>query len=207
MGLHVRARAWKMVWDPAGVTQPPGILLINQRPAKRQSGTESMFAGFPYCLLQALSGSRAVAARMKWEQSGELYTVTGCCDCSRLSIWKLHSSLQFDSSGGILMHSLLPSWHHLELMREGLDEPAATWHSTHVWMRSWDWNQRAASCREHFHGKLPRSFSTVFKVTLNISAETLRFRPLWVKWRKGLTGKWDRESWRHFQIPGVPSAP
>lgn len=193
------------------------MLQINQGPGKRQSGTEPVFAGFPNFSLQALGGSIAAALTGKPEQSGELYMVTGWCDCSCLSILKSHSSLQFDSSGGILMHSLLPSLYHLKLMGERLDEPVATWYFRHILTMSWSWNQRTASCREHFHGRCLRSFFHRFQ---NNSSHlrriawktlprtlTLHFEPPWVEWWKGLTGQEDRESWRHFQIPGVPSAP
>lgn len=135
------------------------------------------------------------------------------------SILKLQPRLQFDSSGGILTHSLLPSLYHLKLRGERLDELAAMWYFTHTLTMSSSWNQRTTSCQEHFHGRCLRSFfhsfqnnSTLLQNCLeNIVSKTLtRFPFLSFHGRsdgKGLTGREEREFWRHFQIPGVPSAP
>lgn len=58
-------------------------------------------------------------------------------------------------------------------------------------------------------------FSMVFRITQHlcrmlwkIVSKTLSiFERPWVEWWKGLTGREKHEFWRHFQIPGVPSAP
>lgn len=143
--------------------------------------------------------------------------MTGWCDWSCLSILKLQSCLQFDSSGGILMHGLLPSLYHLKLRGERLDEPVAPQYCTRVLTMSSSWNQRTTSCHRHFHGKSLRSFfysfqdnSTSLQNYLeNIVSKTISFH-FWASMggvMEGLTGRGEHEFWRHFQIPGVPSAP
>lgn len=174
------------------------------------------FHRFPNCLPQALGRSKSCSSCNKtWAERRA--QCRGRVVWLALSIWKALSCLQCDSSGGILMHSLLLPWYHLESRGQRPDEPVQHGVLHIYWLWAWAEIKEQPAVLNTSMGGAWGNFSVVFRITQHLCRIVWKmlcvrhslpiFKPPWVQWWKGLTGREAREFWRLFQIPGVPWAP